>query len=88
MSAGLTKRESLKRVHTEFLTNLAEELNGEYFGSYRDYQNYSRDKLLDIVSNKLNVDEIEEVRTGYLLCKDAQEIASNIKPTDTKEIPV
>lgn len=86
MSVGLTKRESLERVHTEFMIKLAEELNGEYFGSYRDYQNYSRDKLLDIVSNKLTVEEIENVRSGYLLCKDAAEIASDIKPTDTKEI--
>jgi hypothetical protein len=86
MSAGLTKRESLDRVHTEFLINLAEELNGDYFGSYKDYQHYSRGKLLDIVSNKLTVDEIENVRSGYLLCKNAEEIAFDIKPTDTKKI--
>lgn len=86
MNKGLTKKESLERLDGEFLRELALNLNGDYFGSYREYSGYSKEKMEELISNKLTVDEVETVVSGYLLCHDVADIANSITPDGTQDI--
>jgi len=86
MSNGTTKRDALDRTDTAFLRSLASELNGEYFGSYREYSDYGRDEILDLVVNKLTVEEVNIVLSRYLLCHSPRDIAEAIKPDETSKI--
>lgn len=86
MSDGTTKRDALDRTDATFLRSLASELNGEYFGSYREYSDYDRDEILDLMVNKLTVEEVNVVVSRYLLCHSPSDIATEIKPDETRKI--
>lgn len=81
-----SKRDQLSQVQTQFLRGLASNLNGDYFGSYRDYSTHSREELLDLVSGKLTVEEVETVYSDYLLCHSSSHIADKLKPDSTNSI--
>lgn len=85
-NGGESKRDSLSRLDTPFLRELATNLNGDYFGSYRDYSTHSRGDLLDLISDKLTVEEVRDVYSGYILCHTASDVANEIKPDSTNSI--
>lgn len=82
----MTKRESLTRLNTEFMRSLARALNGNYNASSYNYSGMDRERLLDLLSGKLTVDEVTEIRRHYLLCHSAQEAAQAVSPDGVKDI--
>jgi len=77
-----TKIDNLSRVDTEFLSELATHISI----SYRDYSNWSREKLLNLLANKLNSQDVDNVVKLYLLCQTPKAVAEKVKPDDMFKI--
>lgn len=81
-----TKRGSLSIAHTEFLREFAQGLNGKSSTSTKSYRGMGRENLLDVLSNKLTVDEVESTVKYYNICLPGEDVASKLNPASIADI--
>lgn len=82
MPVSRTKEDELKELEADFLRSFAHHING----SRRDYSAVSNEALLERVSNKLTVDQVDTVLTAYKEGMTPSKSADLVTPDDVSDI--